>query len=452
MNISVVGSGYVGLVTAACFADVGNAVVCMDVDETKISMLQNGRIPIYEPGLDELVGCNSAAGRLRFTTSSELAVEHAEVIFLAVGTPQDQAGGADLQHMLAAVRSIAKHIWRPLLVINKSTVPVGTVDKVRSEIASALRERCVEIAFDVVSNPEFMKEGVAIDDFMRPDRILLGTENAASLEVMRQLYAPFSRNHEKFVEMDSRSAELTKYAANAMLATRISFMNELAGLAGVLGADIEAVRLGMGMDPRIGSQFLYAGTGYGGSCLPKDVRALIKSAADYDQPMRILRAAEATNERQKCLLFEMLASYFGGAANLRSRRIALWGLSFKPNTDDMREATSLILIRMLFAAGASVSAYDPVASNEARRLLLAEHGAKRCEESLLIATTAYAAVHDADALVLVTEWKEFRAPDFGRLAKNLRACVVFDGRNIYDPGVVAAAGLSYLGIGRRHQS
>ncbi|GAB2860643.1 UDP-glucose/GDP-mannose dehydrogenase family protein [Pseudoduganella ginsengisoli] len=434
--------------SGACFADVGNNVLCLDVDERKINMLNNGEIPIHEPGLEGMVVRNAEAGRLKFSTSYDVAVEHAEVIFLAVGTPPDEDGSADLQYILAAARSIGQRITKPVVVVDKSTVPVGTADKVRAAIGEEVAKRGVNVSFSVVSNPEFLKEGAALDDFMKPDRIVVGGDDAGALKLMRQLYAPFSRNHEKFVAMDVRSAELTKYAANAMLATRISFMNELANLAELLGADIESVRLGIGMDPRIGSQFLYPGMGYGGSCFPKDVKALVKTAADNDQTLHILTATELVNENQKNVLFNKLVRFYGGVENLRGKTIGLWGLSFKPNTDDMREAPSLVLIRNLFAAGASVRAYDPVASKEALRVLTLEHGAEKLQASLEIVGKAGDAVQGADVLVLVTEWKEFRTPDFNDLAQVLRDKAVFDGRNIYDPEVVATAGLRYEGIGR----
>jgi UDPglucose 6-dehydrogenase len=449
MKISIIGTGYVGLVSGACFADVGNTVLCLDVDQRKISMLNNGAIPIHEPGLDALVARNASAGRLLFSTNYDDAVAHADLIFLAVGTPPDEDGSADLTHILAAARSIGERMDRPLVIVDKSTVPVGTAEKVRAAIAAELDKRGVAIEFSVVSNPEFLKEGAAIEDFTRPDRIVIGSDSPAATKLMRQLYTPFNRNHEKLVEMDVRSAELTKYACNAMLATRISFMNEVANLAEVLGADIEAVRLGMGMDPRIGPHFLYAGTGYGGSCFPKDVKALVKTASEHGQTLYLLEATEAVNEAQKNVLFTKLSRFFGGAEGLSGRTIALWGLSFKPNTDDMREAPSLVLIRALMAAGAKVVAYDPVASEEASRMLLAEHGPQRCAEMVRIVTSASEAVQDADALVLVTEWKEFRSPDFSALAQVLHAKVVFDGRNIYPPELVVAAGLHYEGIGRR---
>jgi UDPglucose 6-dehydrogenase len=448
MKITIIGTGYVGLVSGACFADVGNTVLCLDVDARKIAMLNDGGIPIHEPGLDKLVARNAAAGRLLFSTSYDDAVAHADCIFLAVGTPPDEDGSADLTHILSAARSIGQRISRPVVIVDKSTVPVGTADKVRAAIQEQLTARGADISFSVVSNPEFLKEGAAIDDFMRPDRIVVGSSDPLGTKLMRQLYAPFSRNHEKLVEMDIRSAELTKYAANAMLATRISFMNELANLAELLGADIEAVRQGMGLDPRIGSKFLYAGMGYGGSCFPKDVKALIKTAGDNAHQMKILEATESVNEAQKNVLYTKLVRYFGGAAALSGKVIALWGLSFKPNTDDMRESPSLVLIEALFAAGARVRAYDPVASTEALRVLKAQHGEGRCSELLHIAGSAMDAANGADVLMVVTEWKEFHAPDFVRLASVLRDKAVFDGRNIYDPEAVSAAGLSYEGIGR----
>jgi len=448
MKITIIGTGYVGLVSGACFADVGNTVLCLDVNDEKIAMLKNGVIPIHEPGLDNMVERNASAGRLLFSTSYDEAIAHAECVFLAVGTPPDEDGSADLTHILAAARSIGQRIEKPVVVVDKSTVPVGTADKVRAAIQGELDKRGSKVAFSVVSNPEFLKEGAAIDDFMRPDRIVVGSDDTNATRLMRQLYAPFSRNHEKLVEMDVRSAELTKYAANAMLATRISFMNELANLAELLGADIESVRHGMGLDPRIGSQFLYAGMGYGGSCFPKDVKALVKTGGDHGQVLHVLEATERVNDNQKNVLFKKLARFYGGVENLAGKTIALWGLSFKPNTDDMREAPSLILLKELFAAGCRVRAYDPVASSEALRVLERDHGAAKLEEMLTIVSSATAAIDNADVLVLVTEWKEFRAPDFNHLAQTLRGKAIFDGRNIYDPQEVAAAGLAYEGIGR----
>ena len=449
MKISVIGTGYVGLVSGACFADVGNTVLCLDVDTRKITMLKDGVIPIHEPGLDNLVQRNAAAGRLLFSSNYDDAVSHADIIFLAVGTPPDEDGSADLTHILSAARSIGERLTKPAVIVDKSTVPVGTAEKVKRAIAGELEKRGVNVAFHVVSNPEFLKEGAAIDDFMKPDRIVVGFDDADAGKVMRQLYAPFSRNHEKFVEMDIRSAELTKYATNAMLATRISFMNELANLSELLGADIEAVRLGIGMDPRIGPDFLYAGMGYGGSCFPKDVKALIKTASDHQKQLHLLTATEKVNEEQKNVLFTKLVRFFGGEQGLNGKTIALWGLSFKPNTDDMREAPSRILIKSLFDAGANVVAYDPVASTEAKRVLVAEHGEALCNTRLRIVESAKQAVEGADVLVLVTEWKEFRAPDLPFLAENLKLKAVFDGRNIYDPDAFGAAGLVYEGIGRR---
>ena len=452
MRISVIGTGYVGLVSGACFADVGNNVLCLDINAVKIQMLKDGEIPIHEPGLDSLVASNVVAKRLHFSTSYDDAVAHADVIFLAVGTPPDEDGSADLSHILEAARQLGQRITRPVVIVDKSTVPVGTGERVCQAVKQEVDKRGVQVSFTVVSNPEFLKEGAAIGDFMRPDRIVVGSEDMGATALMRQLYAPFSRNHEKLVVMDVRSAELTKYAANAMLATRISFMNELANLAESLGADIEAVRQGIGMDSRIGSQFLYAGMGYGGSCFPKDVKALIKTASGKEQQLHILEATERVNELQKNVLYRKICHFFDGMENLRGRTVALWGLSFKPNTDDMREAPSLILIRSLFAAGCRVVAYDPVASKEALRVLAAEHGEATCAELLIIADSAEAAVHGADVLVLVTEWKEFRSPDWELLGRTLGRRAVFDGRNIYDPQTVAAAGLTYEGIGRAAQA
>jgi len=452
MKISVIGTGYVGLVSGACFADVGNNVLCLDINAVKIQMLKDGQIPIHEPGLESMVASNVAAKRLHFSTSYDEAVAHADVIFLAVGTPPDEDGSADLSHILEAARQLGQRITRPIVIVDKSTVPVGTGERVRQAVGEEVDKRGVHVPFTVVSNPEFLKEGAAIGDFMRPDRIVVGSDDAEATVLMRQLYAPFSRNHEKLVVMDVRSAELTKYAANAMLATRISFMNELANLAESLGADIEAVRQGIGMDPRIGSQFLYAGMGYGGSCFPKDVKALIKTAGDENQQLHILEATERVNELQKSVLYRKISRFFGGEATLRGRTVALWGLSFKPDTDDMREAPSLVLIRALFSAGCRVAAYDPVAGQEALRVLVAEHGEATCAELLTLANSADEAVQGADALVLVTEWKEFRSPDWSSLARKLGRRVVFDGRNIYDPQAVAGAGLAYEGIGRAVQA
>ncbi|HQN64213.1 MAG TPA: UDP-glucose/GDP-mannose dehydrogenase family protein [Methylophilus sp.] len=440
MKLTVVGTGYVGLVTGTCLAEVGNHVLCMDVDPVKIKTLQDGGIPIHEPGLLEMVRRNVDAGRLSFTTDIEKAVHFGDIQFIAVGTPPDEDGSADLQYVVEAARNIGKHMIEPKVVVNKSTVPVGTADKVRTAIANELRARNSSLSFQVVSNPEFLKEGAAVEDFMRPDRIVVGTEDAYAREIMRDLYAPFQRNHERLVFMDVRSAELTKYAANAMLATRISFMNELANLAEILGADIEDVRKGIGSDPRIGYHFLYAGCGYGGSCFPKDVKALIKTAKDHGYDLQVLQAVESANDLQKHVLTEKIKRHFGN--NLKGRHFALWGLAFKPNTDDMREAASRVLIMDLLAAGASVTAYDPVAMNESRRIF---HGTANIE----FADSQSKALDDADALVIVTEWKEFRSPDFAELESKLKAKAIFDGRNMYDPAIVRKAGLRYYPIGRK---
>lgn len=448
MKITVIGTGYVGLVSGACFADVGNTVLCLDVDKNKIDRLNGGEIPIHEPGLDAIVARNIAAGRIFFSTDYARAVGHADIIFIAVGTPPDEDGSADLRHILSAARSIGQHMTRPIVVVDKSTVPVGTADAVHRTITEELHKRDLTLGFAVVSNPEFLKEGAAIDDFMRPDRIIVGSNDASATKTMRQLYAPFSRNHDKLIEMDVRSAEMTKYAANAMLATRISFMNELANLAEVLGADIDAIRLGIGSDPRIGPHFLYAGMGYGGSCFPKDVKALLKTSVDHGRTLHILDAIERVNDAQKNILYEKIARHFGGSNQLAGKTVAIWGLSFKPNTDDMREAPSLILIKQLLAANCRVHAYDPVAGPEAYRILVQENGADLCAKLLTMTSSAWPAVADADALAIVTEWQEFRSPDFERLAHSLRARVIFDGRNLYDPAIVAAAGLDYHAIGR----
>ncbi len=440
MNISVVGTGYVGLVSGACMAEVGNSVLCLDVDAAKIKILQEGGIPIHEPGLLEMVQRNVAAGRLQFTTDIKQAVEFGDVQFIAVGTPPDEDGSADLQYVVAAARNIGKYMTSHKVVVDKSTVPVGTADQVKAAITEELEARKVDTKFSVVSNPEFLKEGAAVEDFMRPDRIVIGVDDAYSKEVMHALYAPFQRNHERLVVMDVRSAELTKYAANAMLATRISFMNELANLAEILGADIESVRKGIGSDPRIGYGFLYAGCGYGGSCFPKDVKALIQTANTGGYDLKVLNAVEAANGVQKQVLTKKIKKHFG--ENLAGKHFAVWGLAFKPNTDDMREAASRVLIADLLAAGATVTAYDPVATDEARRIFKSTKG-------LEFAKTQNQALENADALVIVTEWKEFRNPDFSLLKQKLKANIIFDGRNMYDPKVVKKAGLEYQPIGRK---
>ncbi len=440
MKVTIFGSGYVGLVTGACLAEVGNQVMCVDVDPAKIELLNDGGVPIYEPGLEEMVARNRAAGRLHFTTDAKEGVDFGLFQFIAVGTPPDEDGSADLQYVLAVAESVAEHMNDFKIVVDKSTVPVGTADKVRARIDEVLARRGVELDYDVVSNPEFLKEGAAIGDFMKPDRIVVGTENPRSVQAMRELYAPFNRNRERLIFMDVRSAELTKYAANAMLATKISFMNELSNLAEILGADIESVRIGIGSDPRIGYQFIYPGCGYGGSCFPKDVKALVNTAQQVGYQPQLLQAVEDVNQRQKQVLFRKIHDHFDG--DLAGRTIALWGLAFKPNTDDMREASSRTLMEALWDAGARVQAFDPVARDEARRI----YGER---DDLVLCESADAALEGADALAVVTEWIEFRSPDFAHLAERLRARALFDGRNIYDPAAATAAGLSYYSIGRR---
>ncbi len=439
MKITVVGTGYVGLVTGACLAEMGNDVLCLDVDANKIRILQEGGIPIHEPGLDLVVARNVQAGRLAFTTDIERAVAHGSIQFIAVGTPPDEDGSADLQYVVAAARNIGRLMTSYKVVVDKSTVPVGTADKVRAAIADELAQRDFKVDFAVVSNPEFLKEGAAVDDFMRPDRIIIGADDEQAVLLMRALYAPFQRNHDKLLVMDVRSAELTKYAANAMLATRISFMNELALLAERVGADIEHVRRGIGSDPRIGYDFLYAGCGYGGSCFPKDVKALIKTSASLGQGLKVLTAVEEANDAQKLVLVDKITRRYGN--DLSGKHFALWGLAFKPNTDDMREATSRVVLAELFARGATVTAYDPVAMDEARRIF-------GDEPRLRYAASPMEALDGAQALVIVTEWKEFRSPDFGRIRAALKDPVVFDGRNLYEPALVKAAGLDYEPIGR----
>ena len=438
MKVTVIGTGYVGLVSGACLADMGNEVVCLDVDATKIALLESGGMPIYEPGLDAVVARNVAAGRLHFTTDAARAVNHGTIQFVAVGTPPGEDGSADLKHVLAAARSIGRFMKDYKVVVDKSTVPVGTADKVRAAIQDELARRASDLAFAVVANPEFLKEGAAVEDFMRPDRIIVGADDERAMLLMKALYAPFQRNHDKLLVMDVRSAELAKYAANAMLATRISFMNEIANLAEALGADVEEVRRGIGADPRIGTGFLYAGCGYGGSCFPKDVKALIQSAHEAGAELEVLRAVQAANERQKHVLVDKVERRFG--ANLSGRRFALWGLAFKPGTDDMREAPSRTVIEALLARGASVCAYDPVALREARKIFA---------DRIAYAERAMDALHGADALVIVTEWQEFRSPDFGAIRAALREPVLFDGRNMFAPQLPEAAGLEYHAIGRR---
>jgi len=443
MNISIFGCGYVGLVTGACFAEMGNSVICVDNDATKIARLVNGEIPIFEPGLDSLVKSNVRDGRLKFTTSVIEAVTASSIYFIAVGTPPMEDGSADLSHVLAVAREIASHISEPCTIVDKSTVPVGTADQVREVVASELERRGMSIEFDVVSNPEFLKEGDAISDFMRPDRVIVGVSSDRPADLMRRLYAPFTRNHERILIMGVRDAEMTKYAANAMLAARISFMNEVATLCERIGVDVENVRKGIGSDSRIGYSFIYAGCGYGGSCFPKDVRALVHTAREHGVEPMLLTAVEARNEVQKGHLFRRIAVKFG--TDLRGLKFAAWGLAFKPGTDDMREAPSVVLIRDLIAAGACVRAYDPVAMDVARRTLPATWFANG---QLTLVDHQYDALDGAEALVLVTEWKPFRYPDFGVAKKRMKRLVVFDGRNLYDPMELRSLGFEYFGIGR----
>jgi UDPglucose 6-dehydrogenase len=439
MRITIFGSGYVGLVTGACLAEAGNHVVCVDVDPRKVEMLGRGEVPIHEPGLDELIERNQAKGRLKFTLDAAEGVAHGLFQMIAVGTPPDEDGSADLKHVLAVARTIAAHMSDYKVVITKSTVPTGTADKVRAALVETLAERQAAVEFDIVSNPEFLKEGAAINDFNRPDRIIIGTDNPRVTELMRALYEPFTRNHDRLIVMDIRSAELTKYAANAMLATKISFMNEMANLAELLGADVEKVRLGIGSDPRIGYGFIYPGVGYGGSCFPKDVQALERSARSVGYESAILGAVEAVNARQKQVLHAKMRAHFGG--RLAGRTVAVWGLAFKPNTDDMREAPSRVLLEALWLDGAKVRAYDPVAMTEARRIF-----GERSD--LTLCASMEEAVAGADALAIVTEWQEFRSPDFDAIRAALSSAVIFDGRNLYDPQLMARFGFTYYGIGR----
>ena len=440
MKITVVGTGYVGLVAAACLAEVGNHILGLDVNAEKIRILKAGAIPIHEPGLLEIVRRNVENGRLSFTTNIEEAVHFGEVQFIAVGTPPDEDGSADLQYVTEAARNIGRFMTSAKVIVDKSTVPISTGDKVKAAVAEELKKRNIDIHFSVVSNPEFLKEGAAVEDFMRPDRIIIGTEDPKAIEVMKQVYAPFQRNHDRIVITDLRSAELIKYAANAMLATRISFMNELANLAEIVGADIEMVRQGIGSDPRIGYDFLYPGCGYGGSCFPKDVKALIKTAKDvagFD--LKLLKAVEAVNDLQKFVLPKKIKKQFG--ENLKGKHFALWGLAFKPNTDDMREASSRVLIDELIKAGATITAYDPVAMDEGKRIF-------KDEKHLSFADTQNEALKNADALIIVTEWTEFRSPDFTLIKSSLKSPMIFDGRNLYDPKAVRALGFNYYPIGR----
>jgi UDPglucose 6-dehydrogenase len=439
LNVVIFGTGYVGLVSGACLAEVGHRVICVDIDSNKIDGLNHGIIPIYEPGLEAMVTSCHASGHLQFSTDAAAAITRAEVIFIAVGTPPDEDGSADLQYVLAVARTIGQNLQKPAVVVNKSTVPVGTADKVRAAIAAELAARGSKLTFDVVSNPEFLKEGDAINDCMKPDRIVIGASDVRSVEVLRSLYAPFNRNHDRLVVMDVRSAELTKYAANAMLATKISFMNEMANIAEKVGADVEMVRQGIGSDPRIGWHFIYPGAGYGGSCFPKDVQALARTAQQVGYDARLLNAVEAVNENQKSHLFELIGRHYGG--NIAGKTFAVWGLAFKPNTDDMRAASSRRLLAQLWEVGAKVQAFDPEAQHEARRIF----GER---DDLMLCDSAQAALQGADALVVVTEWKQFRSPDFAGLRTVLGDRAIFDGRNLYDPAIVEAAGLAYYAIGR----
>lgn len=439
MNVSIIGTGYVGLVTGTCFADVGNQVLCVDKDTNKISNLVNGIIPIYEPGLEDMVKANVEHQRLQFTSNINEAVNHAEVIFIAVGTPPDEDGSADLSHVLAVASAIGQSLENYRLIVTKSTVPVGTAKKVRNAIQHELDKRNVEIEFGVASNPEFLKEGAAIDDFMKPDRVVVGADQERDIALLRSLYAPFNRNHDRFIVMDIPSAELTKYAANALLATKISFMNELSNMADLLDADIELVRQGIGSDPRIGYHFIYPGCGYGGSCFPKDVQALHRTAKQHGYDARILDAVEAVNQDQKSVLLNKIDTHYD---DLNGKTFAVWGLAFKPNTDDLREAPSQVVLEGLWQRGASIKAYDPVAMHEAQRL----YGER---DDLTFYDDFYATLENVDGLIIVTEWKEFRSPSLQRMSQSMKSAVIFDGRNIYEPQQIKEAGFQYYGIGRR---
>lgn len=439
MKITIIGTGFVGLPMAGAMAEVGNHVMCMDTDERKIEMLRNGEMPIYEPGLEPMIKKNTKAGRIEFTSDPKVAVAHGEVLFIAVGTPPDEDGSADLQYVLAVAKSIGENMKGYKVVVDKSTVPVGTADKVKAEIQKQLDKRKKKIKFDVVSNPEFMAEGRAVADFKSPDRIVVGTDSVKALKMLRELYAPFNRNHERLIEMDVKSAELTKYAANAILATKISFMNDLARLSEKLGTDIEAVRRGIGSDPRIGHHWIYPGPGYGGACFPKDVKAIVKTAKDHGHDLRILRMVEAVNADQKKFLFEKISAHFG--KELKGKTIAVWGLAFKANTDDMREASSRVLMEHLWKAGAKVRAFDPQAMPEAKRI----YGERK---DLVLCESAEDALEGSDALAILTEWEVFRSPEFRDIKKRLNNPVIFDGRNLYDPAEMKKRGFTYYGIGR----
>jgi len=440
MKITVIGTGYVGLVSGACLADLGNEVVCLDIDRSKIQLLNSGVVPIHEPGLHEVIERNVASGRLSFTTDVAASVAHGLIQMIAVGTPSDEDGSADLRYVLDAARNVGKYLAEYKVIVNKSTVPVGTADRVTAVVVDELAKRADHgQKFSVVSNPEFLKEGAAIEDFNRPDRIVIGADDERAIQILREMYAPFQRNHDRLMVMDVKSAELTKYAANAMLATRISFMNELANLADKLGADIEQVRKGIGSDQRIGYHFLYSGCGYGGSCFPKDVRALKQTATELGMPLKILQAVEDVNHAQKSVLLEKITRRFG--KDLNGKNFALWGLAFKPGTDDMREATSRVVLEGLWAHGASATVYDPVAMAETQRI----YGDR---PDLRYAQSPNAALNDADALVIVTEWKTFKSPDFNQIRTRLKQPIIFDGRNLFEPATMQAMGLEYFGIGR----
>jgi len=443
MKLTIVGTGYVGLVTGACFAEMGNNVTCVDVDQAKIDGLKNGVLPIYEPGLESIVLGNAKAGRLHFTTSLSDPMAQAPAYMIAVGTPPGEDGSADLQYVLAVARDIGKQLKQYAVVVDKSTVPVGTAEKVRAAINEELKKRGADVPFDVVSNPEFLKEGAAVEDFMKPDRVIIGTDSARARELMHELYAPFMRNHERILYMGIRDAEMTKYASNAMLATKISFMNEMAGLCDRMGVDVENVRIGIGADSRIGYSFIYPGAGYGGSCFPKDVKALIRMAEDHKFDPHVLNSVEARNERQKHVLFEKISARFG--TNLKGKTFAVWGLAFKPGTDDMREAPSAVLVEALLAAGAAVRAHDPVAMSVARREWPADWFRA---DGVTLVENQYDALKGADALVLVTEWKPFRHPDFEQMKTMLKSAIVFDGRNQFEPALLKRSGWEYVGIGR----
>lgn len=439
MKVTVIGTGYVGLVSGTCLAEVGNNVVCVDIDQSKIDMLNNGEIPIYEPGLEGLVKKNVAAGRLSFSSDIKAGVDYGSILFIAVGTPPDEDGSADLKHVLAVASDIGKHMNNFRVVVTKSTVPVGTADKVRAAVSNALQEKGASTEFSVVSNPEFLKEGAAVEDFLKPDRIVVGADDDRAIDIMRELYAPFNRNHERIIVMDIRSAEMTKYAANAMLATKISFMNEMANLAELLGADIENVRHGIGADPRIGYYFIYPGCGYGGSCFPKDVQALHRTAKAVGYDAQILGAVEAVNERQKSVLVDKIVKRFGD--DLQGKKFAVWGLAFKPETDDMREAPSRTIMEALWQRGATIAAYDPVAEEEVEQI----YGNR---DDLTLVADPYDALDDADGLIVATEWKVFRSPDLDSMMIKMKTPVIFDGRNIFQPATIRKAGFEYFGIGR----